>query len=428
MTNLVADARPEPPKWYRWMVLLFISLAMFGNYYLYDSLAPVADLLKEQLGFTETQYGWLAGAYSWAAIAFLIFGGLMVDRLGTKKSTMIFAVICAVSGFLMVVTSDYWVMVLGRVLLGIGAEPLIVAITAAIAKWFRGKELGFALGINLLVARLGQILADWSPTWAREAYQHWREPLVLGALLGLTCVLGAVFYWIMESRAEGQYALGEAGTSDKLVLSDLVKYNRSFWYITLLCVAFYSVVFPFRSFAIKFFIEGHQAERDFAGQLNSVLPLAAMIATPLFGLLVDRFGKRGSLMAVGTLLLVPVFPILAYTHLTLYLPVTMLGITFSLIPAIMWPSVAYLVEQRRLGSAYALMFLLQQLGVGALDWLVGKANDYAGASAANPAGYLPMLWIFTLLGVVALGFAVLLWRTETGPKAHGLETIKVGAE
>ncbi len=425
MASAASTPRPEPPKWYRWTVLLFISLAMFGNYYLYDSLAPVADLLKGQLKFTETQYGWLAGAYSWAAVGFLIFGGLMVDRLGTKKSTMIFAMLCAIAGFLMVVTTEYWVMVGGRALLGIGAEPLIVAISAAVAKWFKGKELSFALGVNLLIARLGQIGADLSPTLAPAAYDNWRDPLVLGAVLGLTCVLGAALYWVLESRAEGRYSLGEAGASDKLVLGDLFKFTRSFWYITALCVAFYSVVFPFRSFAIKFFIEAHQAERDLAGQLNSVLPIAAAIVTPLFGLLVDRKGRRASLMLAGTLVLAPVFPLLAYTQLTVP-PVAMLGIAFSLIPAIMWPSVAYLVEQRRLGSAYALMFLLQQIGVAALDWLVGRVNDQAGASAQNAAGYLPMLWIFTALGVAALGFAFLLWRRETGPGAGGLETIKAG--
>jgi predicted MFS family arabinose efflux permease len=265
-----------------------------------------------------------------------------------------------------------------------------------------------------------------SPTWARAAYNNWRDPLMLGAVLGLTCVLGAVLYWVMESRAEGRYSLGGAAASDKLVLADLFKFSRSFWYITALCVAFYSVAFPFRSFAIKFFIEAHHAERDLAGQLNSVMPIAAALVTPLFGLLVDRKGRRASLMLVGTLVLVPVFPLLAYTQLTIP-PVAMLGMAFSLIPAIMWPSVAYLVEQRRLGSAYALMFLLQQIGVAALDWLVGKANDQAGASAQNVAGYLPMLWIFTVLGVVALGFAFLLWRNETGPEAGGLETIKVGS-
>lgn len=419
-----ATARPEPPKWYRWLVLLFISLAMFGNYYLYDTIAPIADLLKSQLNFTDEQIGLLYSSYSWGAILFLLLGGVFIDRFGTRAGTMLFGVICAISGFVTMASSDIQIMLVGRFLLGLSAEPLIVAITAAIAKWFKGKELAFAMGINLLVARFGQIAADWSPTWARGAYGNWHDPLVIGAFLGLTCVVGAAIYWVLESRAETRYTLGEAGASDKLVLADLFRFSRSFWYITALCVAFYSIVFPFRSFAIKFFIEAHQAERDFAGQLNSVLPFVAMIATPLIGLLVDRIGKRASLMAAGSLILIPVFPLLAYTDVTLYAPVIMLGISFSLIPAIMWPAVAYIVEQNRLGSAYALMFLLQQGGVAALDWMVGRANDYAGASAANPSGYLPMMWMFTVLGVVALGFAFLLWRNEVGPKGHGLETIR----
>ena len=424
MATATSPARPEPPKWYRWMVLLFISLAMFGNYYLYDTIAPIADLLKQQLHFTDEQIGLLYSSYSWGAILFLLVGGVIIDRFGTRVGTMLFGVICAIAGFVTMASSDIRIMLVGRFLLGLSAEPLIVAITAAIAKWFRGKELSFALGINLLIVRFGQIAADWSPTWARAAYSNWRQPLVIGAFLGLTCVVGAAIYWILEKRAERQYSLGEAGSTDKLVFADLYRFSRSFWYITALCVAFYSVIFPFRSFAIKFFIEAHQAERDFAGQLNSVLPFAAMIATPLFGLLVDRVGKRATLMAFATLILVPVFPILAYTHITLYVPVSMLGIAFSLIPAIMWPSVAYIVEQNRLGSAYALMFVLQQAGVASLDWLVGRANDHAGASVANPAGYLPMMWMFTALGVVALGFAILLRRTETGPQARGLETLR----
>ncbi|HXE90990.1 MAG TPA: MFS transporter [Terriglobales bacterium] len=423
MGTPISLAQPEPPKWYRWMVLMFISLAMFGNYYLYDSIAPVADLLKQQLNFTDEQYGLLSSVYSWSAIPFLLFGGPIIDRRGTRVATLLFGAICAISGFMMIASTDYRVMVVGRFLLA-SAEPLIAAITAAIAKWFKGKELGFALGVNLVIARLGQTAADWSPTWARAAYGDWRTPLVVAAFLGTTCVIGAAIYWVLEKKAERKYSLGEAGSTDKLVLSDLIRFNRAFWYITAVCVAFYSVIFPFRSFSIKFFIEAHQAERSFAGQLNSVMPVAAMFATVLFGLLSDRIGRRASLMLLGTLILVPVFPILGYTQVTLYLPIAMVGIAFSLVPALMWPSVAYLVEQNRLGSAYALMFLLQQIGVGALDWLVGRANDYAGASAVNPAGYLPMMWIFTVLGMIALVFAFLLWRTETGPQARGLETIR----
>lgn len=424
MDATAATSRPEPSKGYRWLVLFCISLAMFGNYYLYDTIAPIADLLKKQLNFTDEQIGLLYSSYSWGAILFLLLGGIIIDRFGTRVGTMLFGVICALAGFVTMASSDIRIMLVGRFLLGLSAEPLIVAITAAIAKWFRGKELSFALGINLLIARFGQIAADWSPTWARAAYGNWRDPLVIGAFLGLSCVVGAAMYWILESRAEARYALGEAAATDKLVLADLYKFSRSFWLITALCVAFYSVVFPFRSFAIKFFIEAHQADRGFAGRLNSVLPFAAMIATPLFGLLVDRMGKRATLMALGTLILMPVFPLLAYTQVTLYLPVAMLGIAFSLIPAIMWPSVAYIVEQNRLGSAYALMFLLQQASIAVVDWLVGRTNDYAAASAANPLGYLPMMWTFTVLGLAALGFAFLLWRNEKGPQGHGLETIK----
>jgi MFS family permease len=420
----IGAPRPEAPAWYRWAVLMVISLAMFGNYYLYDTIAPIADLLKEQLSFSDEQIGLLYSSYSLGAMIFLLLGGIYIDRYGTRAGTMLFGIICAVSGFVVIISDSFTVMMAGRFLLGVGAEPLIVAITAAIAKWFRGKELAFAMGINLLIARLASVAADLSPTWARDAYANWHDPLVIGAIMGLTCIVGAIIYWILEKRGEARYALSEAGGTDKLVLSDLYKFGRSFWVITALCVTFYSIIFPFRSFAIKFFIEAHGAARDVAGQLNSVLPFASMIATPLVGLLVDKIGKRASLMALGTLVMVPVFPILAYTDIPLVAPVTMLGIAFSLIPAIMWPAVAYIVEQKRLGSAYALMFLLQQGGVLLLEWMVGKSNDVAGASAANPAGYLPMMWMFTLLGVVALGSAILLWRIETGPKASGLETIK----
>ena len=423
MAQAAAPERPEAPRLYRWLVLLFVSLAMFGNYYLYDTIAPVADLLKSQLGFSDEDIGLLYSAYSWGAVLILLPGGIFIDRYGTRVSTLLFGSICAIAGFLTIASDNLVVMLAGRFMLS-AAELLIVAITAAIAKWFRGKELAFAMGINLTIARFGQIAADWSPTWMRGAYDNWRDPLVVGAFLGLTCIIGAVIYWVMDARGERRYALGQEGAVDKLTLADVFKFNRSFWYITALCVTFYSIIFPFRSFAIKFFIEAHGAERDFAGQLNSVLPFAAMIATPLFGLLTDKIGRRATLMAVGTFVLIPVFPMLGYTDLTLYVPVTMLGIAFSLIPAIMWPAVAYIVEQKRLGSAYALMFLLQQAGVSALAWGAGKANDTALASATNPDGYLPMLWMFAALGFLSLFFAFLLWRRETGPDAHGLETIK----
>ncbi|MGH6628450.1 MAG: MFS transporter, partial [Burkholderiales bacterium] len=152
------------------------------------------------------------------------------------------------------------------------------------------------------------------------------------------------------------------------------------------------------------------------------------VATPLFGLLADRAGNRALLMMFGSVLLLPVYLMMAYTHISLYVPMAVMGVAFSLIPAVMWPSVAYLVEQHRLGSAYALMTLIQQIGFAIMNWLIGKTNDIYHAGPNNPAGYTPGMWIFSILGLVGLTFSYLLWRAESGPKAHGLETVKVGAE
>jgi len=425
MTELetVTDVRPEPPASYRWLVLVVISLAMFANYYVYDSIAPIADILKSDLGFTDANIGSLYSVYSIAAVIVLLLGGVIIDRFGTAKSTILFAAICTAAAILNAVSSDLTVMLVARFLLGVGSEPLIVAITTALAKWFKGKELSFAFGINLTIARLGSVGADWSPTWAGFAYDGWQGPLVVSAVIGVLVLGAALAYGLLERIASRRYGLGQAGQTDKLVLSDLFRFTTSFWFVVALCVTFYSAIFPFRSFAIKFFIESWELTRELAGQYNSVLPIAAMIATPLFGLLVDKVGKRALFMALGSFLLMPVYVMMAY-HLTpLWVPVTMMGIAFSLIPAVMWPSVAYIVEERRLGTAYSVMTLIQQVGVAGMNWLIGRTNDAFGASADNAMGHAPGMWIFSLLGFLALFFAVMLRREETGPHAHGLETI-----
>jgi nitrate/nitrite transporter NarK len=429
MTDTAVPATPQPSSAYRWLVLVVISLAMFGNYYIYDSIAPIADLLKSDLGFTDENIGSLYSFYSIAAVVILLFGGMLVDKWGTVKSTILFGGICAVAGVLNAVSSELWVMLVARALLGVGAEPLIVAISCALAKWFKGKELAFAFGVNLTIARLGSYTADLSPTWAGFAYEGgWQPPLVIAAVIGGLCVVGAIIYGILEVMAKRKYTLGEAGETDKLVISDLFTFSRSFWFITLLCVVFYSAIFPFRSFSIKYFIEAWDVARDVAGQYNSVLPLAAMIATPLFGLMCDKLGKRALFMMFGSILLMPVYLMMAYQVVPLTVPVIMMGIAFSLIPAIMWPSVAYIVDERKLGTAYAVMFLIQQLGVAGMNWLIGRTNDAYGASAANPDGYLPMMLIFSVLGILGLIFAVALRREEMGPRGHGLETIKASSQ
>jgi len=413
--------KPQPSTFYRWAVLIFVSLAMFGNYYIYDSIAPIADLLKSQLGFSDTNIGSLNSIYSFAAVFILIVSGPIIDRIGVRLSILIFGTICSIAALVTFLSSELYVMLGGRLLLGIGAEPLIVAITTALAKWFKGKELGFAFGINLTIARLGSFSADWSPTWASASYSNWNEPLFIAFLIGLTCLVGGIIYFGMDSYAEKNYRLGEASETDKFVFADLFKFDRSFWYIVILCVTFYSAVFPFRTFAIKFYMEVHGAERELAGQLNSSLIFASMIATPLFGLLADKIGKRASMMMLGSILILPVYLLLVYSGISLIIPIIMLGIAFSLIPAVMWPSVAYLVEQNKLGTAYSIMTLIQQLGVFAFNYLLGWANDTSGASAANPEGYALGMWILSGLGIVGFIFAYLLRKNELGPNGHGLE-------
>jgi MFS family permease len=422
-------------------VLVVISLSMFGNYYAYDAVAPVFDLLKSQVGLADQQLGLLYTAYSIAAIIVLLVGGYIVDRFGTKLSILLFGVICVVAAAVTASSPQIEIMLTGRFLLGLGAEPLIVAVTTALAKWFKGKELSFAFGINLMIARLGSVAADWSPAWARSFYDNWQDPLWIATMITGFCIVGGVLNLMLERRAESQYAVGREAAADKFEFKGLYAFGRSYWYIVGLCVVFYSTVFPFRAFAIKYFIEAHGASREVGGLLNSLLPAAAMVATPLFGYLVDRVGKRSLFMMGGSLMLLPLFLIVTYAPpgpiidvwlpffgsfsvpTTLLIVMVMLGIVFSLIPAIMWPSVAYIVEERRLGSAYSLMTLCQQVGMAAIPWVIGFLNDAFGAGPENPGGYSPGMWVFTSLGVLGLVFSYLLWKTERGPSSHGLETI-----
>ena len=438
-------SRPQPPVSYRWAVLIFVSVAMGGNYYIYDSINPLERIFIDHLGFSATQFGWLNASYSVAAVLTLLIGGIIIDRIGTKKAMTAFALLCLTGAALTAAEGKAPLMIAGRTVLGLGAESMIVAATTALAKWFRGKELSFAFGINLTIARLASVAADNSPTWAHSVYYpagsngpaSWQGPLLLAVGAGVLSVATALVYWVLETRAEGRYELGKAGEVDKLEFRGIFRFNVSYWLVVGLCFTFYSAIFPFRTFAIDFFtnkiLGAHGGvaalevirvlAHEKAGFFNSLLPFSAMIATPLFGLLVDHVGKRAWFMMFGSLLLMPVYLMMAYTNISLFVPVSLMGIAFSLIPAVMWPSIAYIVEQSRLGTAYALMTLIQQMGFFLLNLLIGWANDYAHASLDNPGGYALGMWIFSILGFVGMALSILLRIRETGPHGHGLETI-----
>ena len=439
--------KPEPSTFLRWTALLLVSLGMFGNYYIYDSISPLADLLKVQLGFSDSNIGLLNAIYSFPNIIMVLVGGLIIDRIGTRTSVIIFTALIMLGAVVTAVTGNLWLMASGRLIFGLGAESMIVAVTTVIARWFKGKELSFAFGLNLTVARLGSFLALNSPTWGKSLYEYWQSPLWITVYAGVFAFLCVVVYFFLDLYTAKNYSLPKEGSQDKIIFKEIFQFPKSFWFITALCVTFYSAMFPFQTFAIKFFQEAHGTSREVGGNLSSILTLAAMVFTPLFGLLSDKIGKRSLLMMFGSLLIIPVYLMMAYKfgkpdvmaatdfiHITisffdidaaiplyLILPMAMMGIAFSLVPAVMWPSVAIIVDQSKLGTAYGLMTMIQNIGLFGFNLLIGFANDISGASAANPAGYNPGMWIFSILGFLGLLFAFLLRKAETGPGGHGLE-------
>jgi MFS family permease len=427
--NPALAVKNPPPAVWRWSVLVAISVAMFGNYYVYDSIAPVADSLQKVLGFTDTQIGTLNAIYSLPNIIIVLIGGVIVDRFGTRLSTLFFAIICSIGAVVTATSPSFPVMAAGRLIFGLGAESMIVAITVAIGQWFVGRQLGFAFGVNLSIGRAGSFAADYSTTWAKPLYDEgWQGPLALAVGMSLIAVVACIVYYWMDRRIARNFDVPQAAPSDRFVWSDLWRFDRSFWYIIGLCVTFYSVIFPFRStFAIKYFQHAHGVTLQEAGRLNGDVFLAAIVFTPLFGLMADRLGHRAAFMAFGCFLLAAVFPILAYSDANLWISTVMIGIAFSLVPAVIWPAVPYLVEPKRLGTAYGLMTMVQAMGLTAINLLAGALNDFYRASENNPAGYTPMLWLFLFLSLFGFVFAYALRVRETGPQGHGLETIKAGA-
>lgn len=424
----LAVKNPPPAVW-RWAVLVAISVAMFGNYYAYDSIGPVADSLQRLLGFSDTQIGTLNAIYSFPNIVMVLVGGVIVDRFGTRLSTLIFAIICTIGAVLTAISPLFPVMAAGRLVFGLGAESMIVAITVAIGQWFVGRQLGFAFGVNLSIARAGSYSADLSTTWFSGLYERgWQPPLVLAAGVTVIAVLACIVYYALERGAARRFDLAQPSATDRFVWSDLWRFDRSYWYIVGLCVTFYSVIFPFRStFAIKYFQHAHGLSLQEAGALNGYVFLAAIFATPAFGLMVDRLGHRAAFMAFGSLLLAATFPILGYTQASLWVSTVLIGAAFSLVPAVIWPAVPYLVEPSRLGTGYGLMTMVQNIGMMLCNLGAGVLNDANGAGPDNPGGYQPMLWMFFLLSLFGFVFAFALRVRETGPNGHGLESIRAGA-
>lgn len=407
----------------RWWVLALLAVVIAGNYYAWDSIAPVADLLRRQRGFSQSEIGLLNAVYAAPNIPLCLVGGILIDRIGAARASLIAAAFCFVGAALTAVGQPYGVMVFGRLLFGIGEETLFISLLAGVAQWFSGGGAALAMSLFFSMARIGSYMADISPRWAAGVYAGgWRPPLELAALLTGVSLIAAIAYLRID-RLRPAPSERAIGGHERFDWRDLARFDASFWYILGLNVLFASVFFPFRStFAIVFFQDAKQLSLADAGVVNSWVFFAAIFATPVFGLIADRFGRRAMLLTFGAGLMPMTFAILGLTHWSLWISTALMGLSFSVIPAVIWPSTAMLVEPGRLGTAFGLINVLQSLGMGALNLAAGWLNDHAEAGPHNPAGYGPMLWMFGLFSLAGFAAVAALWRRESGPNGHGLNT------
>jgi MFS family permease len=437
----------------RWGVLLLISCVMAANYYFYDALSPLKQKMGEMLGFSSADYGFFIAAYSFPNVFLLmaVLGGMIADKFGIRITGLffvffMFAGACITwygassyfneGGFGYSYMGSFWktmspplkVMSLGYFLFGLGAETSIVVITKTVVKWFKGKEIAFALGMNLAIARLGAAMSLIVTPQLMEP--EWTTPIWFGALLlGIGFILFILYigFDLRFDRREKQLQT-EAEEPFRFKDVGLLLTNRSFIYIALLCVTFYSAVFPFMKYAPDLLQNKFSFSEKLSGIISSSVYFGTILFTPLFGWFADRKGKSASLMVYGSALLVLVHLILSLTRLTPVIPMFMLGIAFSLIPAAMWPSVTKIVDQRRIGTAYGLMFSIQNLGLWGFAILIGKVLDKANpgitpemvsAGLANLDYTYPILMLASL-GLLGLLFAFLLKR-EDKVSGYGLE-------
>jgi MFS family permease len=405
---------------------LLAAIAVSSSYYESDAIGPIADLLHRQRGFSQSQLGTLNGIINVPSVVLALINGLLIDRYGPARMALWSAVIGVAGAVVTAGAGSYEMMVAGRFIFGASEGAIFIALIAALARWFSRSGIALAAALYLSLARVGSYAADTSPTWARSLYDAgWRPPLWLGAAFTAIGFGAALFLYVLDRKYLPPPVAAVTDVKEHLHWSDTLKFDLSYWYILALHVLYAAVFFPFRTtYAIEYFQHTKGLSLQAAGMANSWVFFAAIFATPLFGLLADRYGHRALLLTLGTLLLSLTFVVLGLTGLGLWVSTLLMGVSFALVPAIIWPATTLIVAPRRLGTALGLITVIQALGIFASNRVAGLLSDSAGAGADNPAGYAVMLWFFWLLSLVALMAAVLLWRREAGPSGHGLEVAR----
>jgi len=422
---MVKDPPPPPAPYIRWIVLALVSLTVFGSYLAYDCVGPIAPMLKKILQEDSRQIGLLYTIYSLPNIVMVFLGGFIIDRIGTKRGGLLYAIIVLLGTVVTAVapmiqwlpgsiahhlppgwTPPFIWMLVGRFIFGLGSESLIVAQSTIIARWFKGKELALSFGINLTISRLGTFAAFMTFGWIADHYNSIHQVLWASVLFCLIAVFTFVGYMVIERRTVGAGG-GAASKEDqeKIVPADILHFPRSFWYISILCGLFYSCIFPFTAFSTDFFTEKWHFDQTKASQVSSIIIFFSMILTPLFGALVDRRGKRGTVMVAGSMMMIPAYLLMGFTDLTPVIAMSIMGMAFSLVPAAMWPSLPYIIPESRLGSAYGLMTMIQNVGLTLYPYIIGWVRDHTGS-------YASAMLVFSLTMLAACIFALLLRHEE----------------
>jgi MFS family permease len=402
----------------RWLALVAAALAIAATYYETDVIGEIADLLVRRRGFTQADIGSLNAAIYWPSVVLALIGGVLIDRQGAARVALWAAAIGVVGAVLTAIGTPFAVMWLGRLVFGVAEGAIFMALVAGLALWFPRDGIALATGLFLSLARVGSFACNTSSVWARPLYDAgWQPPLWLGAAIcGVGLVAAAVFHVIEPGRPVPPVARMQADAVSGH------RFDAGFWYILGLHVLYAAVFFPFRqTYAVEYLQQAKHLSLQAAGQANAGVFAVAIVATPLFGLLADRLGNRALLLVLGTLILPVTLAMLGLTELSPWISTALMGISWGLVPAVIWPATTMIVPRERLGTALGLITLIQSLGIAGSNLIAGALADRAGAGPAHPEGYHAILVFFGAISLAALVCAVLLWRRESGPLGHGLE-------
>ena len=430
-------------RWACWLALACLVVPMFASYFFDDMFSSLSELFKNpeclELGWDMADYGFYSSGYSFLCIwGGLIVCGALLDRFGVRLVGSIFVGMMVLGAGLVTFAisagfapeKSLTVAYVGCMLFGLGSEIAGVSVTRSIAKWFKGRNMALAMGLQLAIARFGTataiLVAPMIVTQkaAGEIYtlSETNRPALIGlAVLAAGAILWAVFV-AMDARFDRQTGLTdkvETAEEDKFRFSDIWKVlsNPRFLMIAILCVTFYCCVIRFKKFGVSILLPLFGVNLDIATVLLAMIPFFTILFTPLFGALVDKVGKATLWMIVGSALVLTSHLIITFAPQGVpayaYVSIALLGIGYSLVPSAMWPSVPKIIPEKNLGTAYSLIYWVQNLGMWAVPIYVGRIFTreitQAGNHAQEVSAALQAEHVFILLGVVAIGVALMLF-------------------